>query len=92
MKTLSDFKRALTVGTKLETLALASNVSGVGRLKVGDVRTILEANSVGVYLATEGGSSRGSFLGFDKSADWVFQGDVATNTKVGYSYRVIKEG
>ena len=88
MKTLTDFKKALVVGAKLETLALATGVKG-GRLNVGDVRTIIEANTVGVYLATEGGSVRGSFLGFDKSGDWKFDGNVATNTKFGYSYKVI---
>ena len=88
MKTLADFKKALTVGTKLETLALATGVKG-GRLNVGDVRTIVEANTVGVYLATEGGCTRGSFLGFDKAGDWKFEGKVATNTKFGYSYKVI---
>jgi hypothetical protein len=88
MKTLTDFKKALTVGVQLETLALATGVKG-GRLNVGDVRTIVEANTVGVYLATEGGSVRGSFLGFDKAGDWKFDGNVATNTKFGYSYKVI---
>lgn len=88
MKTLTDFKKALTVGAQLETLALATGVKG-GRLNVGDVRTIVEANTVGVYLATEGGSVRGSFLGFDKAGDWKFDGNVATNTKFGYSYKVI---
>jgi len=88
MKTLTDFKKALTVGVQLETLALATGVKG-GRLNVGDVRTIVEANTVGVYLATEGGSVRGSFLGFDKAGYWKFDGNVATNTKFGYSYKVI---
>ena len=88
MKTLIDFKKALTVGTKVETLALATGVKG-GRLNVGDVRTIIKTNTVGVYLATEGGGVSGSFLGFDKAGDWKFEGNVATNTKFGYSYKVI---
>lgn len=88
MKTLADFKKALTVGTKLETLALANFVKG-GRLNVGDVRTIIKANTVGVYLATEGSGVSGSFLGFDKAGDWKFEGNVATSTKFGYSYKVI---
>lgn len=88
MKTLADFKKALTVGTKVETLALSTLVKG-GRLNVGDVRTIIKANTVGVYLATEGGGVSGSFLGFDKAGDWKFEGNVATNTKFGYSYKVI---
>jgi hypothetical protein len=88
MKTLADFKKTLAVGTKLETLALATGVKG-GRLNVGDVRTIIKANTVGVYLATEGGGVSGSFLGFDKAGDWKFEGNVATNTKFGYSYKVI---
>ena len=88
MKTHADFKKALTVGTKVQTLALATGVKG-GRLNVGDIRTIIKANTVGVYLATEGGSTRGSFLGFDKAGDWKFEGNVATNTKFGYSYKVI---
>ena len=87
MKTNADFKKALTVGTKVQTLALANGVKG-GRLNVGDIRTIIKANTVGVYLATEGGSVSGSFLGFDKAGDWKFDGDIATNTKVGYSYKV----
>jgi hypothetical protein len=88
MKTLSDFKKALTVGTKVETLGLATGVKG-GRLNVGDVRTIIKANTVGVYLATEGSGPSGSFLGFDKASDWHFEGDVATNKVFGYSYKVI---
>jgi hypothetical protein len=87
MKTHSDFKKALTVGTKVQTLALATGVKG-GRLNVGDIRTIIKANTVGVYLATEGGGVSGSFLGFDKAGDWQFDGDIATNTKVGYSYKI----
>lgn len=87
MKTHADFKKALTVGTKVQTLALATGVKG-GRLNVGDIRTIIKANTVGVYLATEGGGVSGSFLGFDKASDWKFDGDIATNTKFGYSYKI----
>lgn len=88
MKTLADFKRALQIeGVKLETLALANNVKA-GRLNVGDIRPVIEHNTTGVYLATEGGSVRGSFLGFDKASDWVFTEDTATH-KCGLSYRVL---
>ena len=87
MKTHADFKKALTVGTKVQTLALAYGVAG-GRLNVGDVRTIIKANTVGVYLATEGGGVSGSFLGFDKAGDWVYDGNIATNTHFGYSYKI----
>jgi len=88
MKTLADFKRVLqTEGVKLETLALANFISR-GRLKVGDIRPVIERNTVGVYLATEGGSVRGSFLGYDKASDWTFTEDTATH-KCGLSYRVL---
>lgn len=90
MKTLADFKRVLqTEGVKLETLALVNNISG-GRLRVGMVRYVNKYDTTGVYLkesADEQG--RGSFLGYDKAGDWVFTQDTATNTKWGYSYRVI---
>lgn len=88
MKSLADFKRVLqTEGVKLETLALATGVKG-GRLNVGDIRPVIEVNSVGVYLATEGGSVRGSFLGYDKASDWTFTEDTATHS-MGMSYRVL---
>ena len=90
MKTHADFKRALqTEGVKLETLAIVNNISG-GRLRVGMVRYVNKYDTTGVYLkesADEQG--RGSFLGYDKAADWVFTEDTATNTKVGYAYRII---
>ena len=88
MKTHADFKRALqTKGVQLETLALANNISG-GRLYVGQIRPVSEVNTTGVYLTTEGGSTRGSFLGYDKASDWTFNGDIATNV-CGLSYRVL---
>lgn len=88
MKTLADFKRALqTEGVQLETLALANGVKG-GRLNVGDIRPVIEWDTTGVYLKTEGGSVRGSFLGYDKASDWVFTEDTATH-KCGLSYRVL---
>lgn len=88
MKTHADFKRVLqTEGVQLETLALANNVSG-GRLYVGQVRPVQSFDTTGVYLTTEGGSSRGSFLGYDKASDWTFNGDIATNI-CGLSYRVL---
>ena len=91
MKTLADFKRALkTEGTKLETLALANYVSE-GRLRVGMIRFVNIYNTTGVYLKEKPEEEgRGSFLGWDKSSDWVFDNDVATNIKYGYSYRVIQ--
>ena len=84
----AEFKRLLsTPGVQLETLALAAGVKG-GRLYVGQVRPVVEANTTGVYLATPGGSVRGSFLGFDKASDWQFQADTATH-ECGLSYRVL---
>ena len=84
----AEFKRLLsTPGVQLETLALASGVKG-GRLYVGQVRPVVEANTTGVYLATPGGSVRGSFLGFDKASDWQFQADTATHN-CGLSYRLL---
>jgi len=92
VKTLADFKRALTVGTEVELLTLAKNVKA-GRLQVGMVRRVTKADTTGVYLQTEGLEGRGSFLGWDKAKDWVFDGDRAINIVWGYSYRVLnKEG
>ena len=99
IKTHADFKRALsTKGTRLTTLALASGMKE-GRIKIGATRHIRKANSVGVYLVTDeelDKPTNGSFLDFDKASDWKFDGDIATNTKFGYSYRVVlsneKEG
>ena len=92
MKTHADFKRALsTKGTRLTTLALA-NGAVEGRIKIGATRHIRKANSVGVYLVTDeelDKPTNGSFLDFDKASDWTFNGDIATNTKIGYSYRVV---
>jgi hypothetical protein len=91
VQTLADFKRALqTEGTRLETLALATAVKG-GRLNVGDIRPVIEANTVGVYLKTEGGSIRGSFLEYGKAGEWQFEEDIARNIKYGYAYRVISQ-
>ena len=89
MKTLSDFKKALrTEGVKLETLSLANGISQ-GRLRVGMIRFVNIHNTVGVYLKEDNeDNSRGSFLGWDKATDWVFDGDIATH-KLGMSYRVI---
>jgi len=90
MKTLTDFKKALrTEGTKLEILTLANGVQG-GPLKVGMVRFVNIHNSVGVYLKEKAeDKGRGSFLDWGKASEWVFDNDVAKNTKYGYSYRVI---
>lgn len=93
----ANFKRILKEGkVKLETLELSygfqNSPSSIqeGRLYVGMVRYIKKADTTGVYLAVEGDESRGSFLGYDKANDWVFSGDIATNTKFGYSYKLTK--
>jgi hypothetical protein len=94
IKTHADFRRYLQAeGTKLETLALADGVRDSlleGRLRVGMVRFVNKADTTGVYLKEkpeDGG--RGSFLGYGKASEWTFDGWIATNTKFGYSYRVI---
>ena len=97
MKTLADFKRALqTPGVKLETLSLAYGFTDSpasiqeGRLRVGMIRYVNKYDTTGVYLKeNEGEQGRGSFLGYDKAADWVFTEDTATNTVYGYAYRII---
>ena len=92
MKTLADFKRAVIVNAKVETLATAYGVKENGRVFVGQVRFVSHADTTGVYLKNfedVGSTTRGSFLGFDKAGDWNFEGNVATNTKFGYSYKVI---
>ena len=93
----AHFKRILQGGkVKLETLALARGFNALppsvqeGRLYVGMVRYIKKADTTGVYLALEGDESRGSFLGYDKAKDWVFNGNIATNTKFGYSYKLTR--
>lgn len=92
MNTHADFKRALsTKGTRLTTLALATGMKE-GRIKIGETRHIRKADTTGVYLVTDEELSKptnGSKLDFDKASDWTFNGDIATNTKFGYSYRVI---
>lgn len=92
IKNHADFKRALsTKGTRLTTLALA-NGAVEGRIKIGATRHIRKADSTGVYLVTDeelGKPTNGSKLDFDKASDWTFNGDIATNTKFGYSYRVV---
>jgi len=91
IKTLSDFKKALsTEGTKLETLALANNVKS-GRLRIGMIRFVNIYNTVGVYLKENPeDEGRGSFLDWGKANEWVFDNDIATNIKYGYSYRIIQ--
>jgi hypothetical protein len=97
MKTHADFKRALqTEGVKVETLALAYGFADSpasikeGRLRVGMVRFVNKYDTTGVYLKeSEDEQGRGSFLGYDKAADWVFTEDTATNTQFGYAYRII---
>ena len=99
IKTHADFKRALsTKGTRLTTLALATGMKE-GRIKIGATRNIRKADTTGVYLVTDeelDKPTNGSFLAFDKASNWKFEGDIATNTEIGYSYRVIlsneKEG
>jgi UDP-N-acetylmuramate-alanine ligase len=97
IKNHAHFKRILQEGkVKLETLALARGFNALppsvqeGRLYVGMVRHIKKADTTGVYLAAEGDESRGSFLGYDKAKDWVFDGNIATNTKFGYSYKLLR--
>jgi len=85
----AQFKRILqTPGVQLETLALA-NTSSRGRLTVGQIREIKETNTVGIYLDTPGGSSRGSFLDYGKASEWEFNGLTVTNKLYGMSYRII---
>jgi len=90
MKTHAEFKRYLQAeGTQLETLALVNNSSG-DRLYVGMVRFINKADTTGVYLKEKPeDKGRGSFLDYGKASEWTFNGFIATNTKYGYSYRVI---
>lgn len=91
MKTHAEFKRYLQAeGTKLETLALADGLQQSGRLRVGMVRFVNKANTVGVYLkenAEEKGM--GSFLDYGNASEWEFNNFIATNKKYNYSYRVI---
>lgn len=93
IKTHADFKRALsTKGTRLTTLALAYGLIE-GRIKIGATRHIRKADTTGVYLVTDeelDKPTNGSFLAFDKASDWKFDGDIATNTKFGYSYQVVR--
>jgi len=93
IKTHADFRRYLQAeGTKLETLALADGVRDSlleGRLRVGMVRFVNKADTTGVYLKEGGELGTGSFLGYGKASEWTFDGWIATNTKFGYSYRVI---
>jgi hypothetical protein len=90
MKTHADFKRALqTEGVRVETLAIVQGIPA-GRLRVGMVRFVNKYDTTGVYLKeSEDEQGRGSFLGYDKAADWVFTEDTATNTQFGYAYRII---
>ena len=90
MKTHADFKRALqTEGVRVETLAIVQGIPA-GRLRVGMLRCVNKYDTTGVYLKeSEDEQGRGSFLGYDKAADWVFTEDTATNTQFGYAYRII---
>ena len=97
MKTHAEFKRYLQAnGTQLETLALAYGVIDSpstfqeGRLRVGMVRFVNKANTTGVYLKEKPeDEGTGSFLDYGNASEWTFEGFIATNTKYGYSYRVI---
>ena len=97
MKTHAEFKRYLQAnGTQLETLALSYGFTNSpasileGRLRVGMVRFVNKADTTGVYLKEKPEDKGvGSFLGYGKASEWTFDGFVATNTKFGYSYRVI---
>ena len=90
MKTHAEFKRYLQAnGTQLETLALANHIAG-SRLRVGMVRFVNKANTTGVYLKEKPeDEGTGSFLDYGNASEWTFEGFIATNTKYGYSYRVI---
>lgn len=87
MKNLAEFKKLLqTEGVQVETVALANTVKP-GRLKVGQVRFVAKFNTVGVYLK-EHVEGVGSFLDYGKASEWVFEGNVARNTKYGYAYKI----
>ena len=90
MKTLADFKKALqTPNIKVETLALANTATN-GRLRVGQVRFVNKFNTVGVYLKeNESDAGSGSYLDYGKASEWVFEGEIARNTKYGYAYKII---
>lgn len=89
IKNHAHFKRILQEGkVKLEILKF-TNLSN-SRFYVGLVRSIRKADTTGVYLVAEGDESRGSFLAYDKAKDWVFDGDIATSTTYGYSYKLTK--
>lgn len=89
IKNHAHFKRILQEGkVKLEILKF-TNLSN-SRFYVGLVRSIRKADTTGVYLIAEGDESRGSFLAYDKAKDWVFDGDIATSTTYGYSYKLTK--
>ena len=89
IKNHAHFKRILQEGkVKLEILKF-TNLSN-SRFYVGLVRSIRKADTTGVYLVAEGDDSRGSFLAYDKAKDWVFDGDMATSTTYGYSYKLTK--
>ena len=89
MITLADFKREVSKpGAQLEILAMpwADNA----RMFTGLTRHVSLANSIGIYLATEGIEGKGSFLGFGSAKEWNFNGDIATN-ECGLAYRVITQ-
>lgn len=88
MKNLAEFKKMLqTEGVQVETLALAENVKA-GRLRVGQIRFVNKFNTVGVYLKEEGAEGSGSYLDYGKASEWVFEGNIARNTKYGYAYKI----
>lgn len=88
MKNLAEFKKVLqTEGVKVETLALANTIKP-GILKIGQVRFVAKFNTVGVYLK-EHPEAQGSYLDYGKASEWVFEGNIARNTKYGYAYRII---
>lgn len=93
VKSHADFKRVLQGKNVLvKILTLTNNARG-NRLKVGDIRYINIANSVGVYLKFEEDTSntRGSFLDYGKATEWIFNEDVVANKLYGYSYRLINK-
>lgn len=72
MKTLSDFKRALTVGSSI-TLIDAPDMPDHRFL--GLPRFVVKAQTSGVYLSTDKDAVTGSFLDFPAASLVEFDGD-----------------
>ena len=94
MKTLADLKRALQPKVKLiqtfreETFV---DINGNRTLasvaipkKLQGIRTITHADTTGVYLSqTPEDGHKGSFLGFPKAKDLIFEAPDSTFTVIG---------